>query len=386
MGFTLRPVDGKDFVDREDIVEDMVATLSDKKSLIGFALYGKRRIGKTSVFKEVHRRLKAAEDVVPVYLSLWDLVEGNVEEFGRRFSTAILEEYGPRLSLKYKAKELLKSPASLLKDLLREMEVSVKLRDDIEFLMSFGGEEMDYDALIEGAFNLPEKLAEETKTKCVLLIDEFPSITDLKNGSRIGEGIIKKIRTIHEDQKGVVLCISGSIRKTMEVVALSPSSAFYRQFVVKEVKPLPEKYVYELIHRNTRKKISKDALKRIFEFSGGMPFYVQFLGRELERKERIGAKDVEEVIDEFLREEGNLLFKEEFGALSPKERMVVVAMATEDLSTPSKIAKNTGENLNAVGMYLGYLEDKGIVRRENRGIYLFEDPVFKRWLAWRYGW
>ncbi len=43
MGFTLRPVDGEDFVDRDDSVEDMVATLSDKKSFMGFALYEKRR-------------------------------------------------------------------------------------------------------------------------------------------------------------------------------------------------------------------------------------------------------------------------------------------------------------------------------------------------------
>jgi AAA+ ATPase superfamily predicted ATPase len=353
-----------------------------KKSLIGFALYGKRRIGKTSIFKEVYRRLKAEENIVPVYFSLWDLVEGSVSELIRKFSSAVLEEYRARLSLKYKAKELLKSPVTLLKDILREMEMSVKLRDDIEFLMSFRGG-IDHD-LIERAFNLPEQLAQETKTKCILLMDEFPSIMDLKNGSKIGEGIIKKIRTIHEYQKRVVLCISGSIRKTMEIVALSSTSAFYHQFVVREVKPLSERYVYELIHRNTRKKVSKEALRRIFEFSNGIPFYVQFLGRELERKEKIEAKDVEEAVDEFLMEEGNVIFKEEFGALSPKERAIIVAMATEELSTPSKIAKSTSENLNAVGMYLRYLEEKGVIRRENKGIYSFEDPVFKRWLTWKY--
>jgi len=62
MPFILKPAEGGDFIDREEIIEDMVKTLSSK-SLIGFALYGKRRVGKTSILKEVRRRLRNKKEL-----------------------------------------------------------------------------------------------------------------------------------------------------------------------------------------------------------------------------------------------------------------------------------------------------------------------------------
>ena len=63
MAFTLQPAVKDDFVDREDILADMLSTLKDKSIRMGFALVGSRRIGKTSILKEVVRRLEGEKDV-----------------------------------------------------------------------------------------------------------------------------------------------------------------------------------------------------------------------------------------------------------------------------------------------------------------------------------
>jgi len=49
MAFTLRPAGGENFVDREEILDEMMKTLTSPKLEKGFALVGQRRIGKTSI-------------------------------------------------------------------------------------------------------------------------------------------------------------------------------------------------------------------------------------------------------------------------------------------------------------------------------------------------
>ena len=86
MAFTLQPAVKDDFVDREDILADMLSTLEDESTRMGFALVGPRRIGKTSILKEVVRRLEGEKDIVPVYFSIWDLVENTLPELCTRIT------------------------------------------------------------------------------------------------------------------------------------------------------------------------------------------------------------------------------------------------------------------------------------------------------------
>ena len=44
MAFTIQPAEGPTFVNREEELKDILTTLRDPSSTIGFALYGKRRI------------------------------------------------------------------------------------------------------------------------------------------------------------------------------------------------------------------------------------------------------------------------------------------------------------------------------------------------------
>jgi len=45
MAFTLQPVKGEEFINRTELLDEIVAELKDKKSTTGYALYGTRRIG-----------------------------------------------------------------------------------------------------------------------------------------------------------------------------------------------------------------------------------------------------------------------------------------------------------------------------------------------------
>ena len=102
MTFTLKPVRGREFINRTKLLEEMVAELKDTRSTTGYALYGKRRIGKTSVLKEVQRRLEQEEGVVVVYLSVWDIIGSTLPEFCQRLSLEVIEAYRPHIGLSYR--------------------------------------------------------------------------------------------------------------------------------------------------------------------------------------------------------------------------------------------------------------------------------------------
>jgi AAA+ ATPase superfamily predicted ATPase len=246
--------------------------------------------------------------------------------------------------------------------------------------------EIDHNTLLEKVFSFGEEMAKENGVRLIIMIDEFPSMMDIKNKTKLGEGIIRKIRTIHEKLEYTILCITGSIRRTMEIAALSPSSAFYRQFIVKNIGPFNLASTKEVLEKNLGKKISKNALDKVYELTGGIPFYLQFLGRELGRQgsKAVNLATINEIFEEFLSQEANLLFSEQIKSFSDKENIIISRMACHDFTTPAEVKKTIGESSNVICRYMDYFLLKGVLEKEKKGVYRFTDPVFKEWLKRRF--
>ena len=387
MTFTLQPAVKDDFIDREDILADMLSTLENKYTRMGFALVGPRRIGKTSILKEVGRRLEGKKGIVPVYFSLWDLVENTLPELCSRITLSIVEGFKPHLSLKLKMKQLLNVPVLKFFEVLRSLDIKLSFFDEIEMALRMGKKgEIDSKTLVEKVFLFGEKIAKENGVRLVLALDEFPSIMDVKNKRKLGEGIIKKMRTIYEDLENTILCISGSIRKTMEITALSPSSAFYRQFIIKNIEPFDLEATTEILENNLGVKLSAEVISKLYGLTEGIPFYLQCLGRELGRfsPASVGLQEIEHSFDQFLLQEGDILFAEQIKSFSDKEKIILSRMACYGLKTPAEIQKSSGEPSNVVSRYMEYFLSKAVLQREKKGVYQFTDPVFKEWLKRRF--
>ena len=387
MAFTLQPALKDDFIDRKDILVDILSTLENKYTRMGFALVGPRRIGKTSILKEVVRRLEGKKGIVPVYFYLWDLVENTLPELCSRITLSIVEGFKPHLSLKLKMKQLLNVPVLKFFEVLRSLDIKVSFFDEIEMALRMGKRgEIDSNTLVEKVFLFGEKIARENGVRLVLVLDEFPSIMDVKNRTKLGEGIIKKIRTIYEDLENTILCISGSIRKTMEITALSPSSAFYRQFIIKNIEPFDLEATTEILENNLGVKLNAEVISRLYGLTEGIPFYLQCLGRELGRfsPASVGLQEIENSFDQFLLQEGDILFAEQIKSFSDKEKIILSRMACYGLKTPAEIQKSSGEPSNVVSRYMEYFLSKAVLQREKKGVYQFTDPVFKEWLKRRF--
>ena len=66
--------------------------------------------------------------------------------------------------------------------------------------------------------------------------------------------------------------------------------------------------------------------------------------------------------------------------MSDRERATLRTMAGTEKGKLSEISRRLEEGTNVVSKYLEYLIIKGMVRKEERGVYKIADPVFSSWL------
>lgn len=384
MSFYLTPVTGELLIDRENELKMLLTELAKKNSRIGFSLSGVRRIGKTSILKEVKKQLEK-QGIVVVYVSVWNIIPDTLEMFIATIFDETLTAFKDKFPLKMKISNLIKLGKDGLADLLKHLKLSVELGNEISYTISYvKGEESDINKATHNVLKLIDRLSEKTKTKSVLIIDEFPSITELKVGKKmIGSSIIKSIRTINEDYKNTSLVISGSFMHTMQKVVLSSSAPFYKQLVNLEIRPLDYVAIQDFIKKYLKKKISKEGLDLLLEKSSGIPYNLQMLGRQMaELKENIlDRSSVEAAVNEVLKREGNIHFKDYLNMMQTTEIKVLKTMAVYDVNSPREICDAANMRLNDVTALLKLLLDKGLVRKIDRGQYQFTDNMFKTWFS-----
>lgn len=374
--FTLKPVYGDRFVGRKDILEEMLRESSNTKSTMGFCLHGRRRIGKTSILKELEYELSKRKGIVVASLSLYDLADLSLKTFTGQLSAIILEAFREKkvLPLEYTIRSLMDSPGEVVDAALSKIRLGTEVSRELKFFLDFKKEKTEnYTDAIKRAFDLGEKLAKSSETKFVLVLDEFPEILKIENG----EQLVKMFRTLHEKHQRTAIIISGSEKRTMELVALGAASPFYKQLIPKKISTFSFEETVEFL-KKYHLALSEGNTKKLYEITGGVPFYLQFIGRSVS----IG-RDIDVAMKEFISQEGNLFFSEEFERLSEKERNVVRAMA-KGTTSPTEIANSSGEPVTSVSSYLISLQDKGVVKKTEKATYILRDRLFSLWLKERY--
>ncbi len=349
MAFTLTPALADDFVGRKEITSELVNQLSSRNK-IGYSLSGVRRIGKTSILKEVERRLTENRKVPVAYVSVWRVSPNTIDEFVRVANRAALNAFRNRLPAKFKFEELLVTGKAALTRFLNSLKLSAKVADDLEVSISYVRREAsDVDDALTGCFSLIEHLGEMTRTNSVLIVDEFPSLVDLTYGAKnqkIGDSMIKLIRS--------------------EIEPFSESE--YKEF---------------LQHYLPGLKFTRDAVReQLYRITSGIPYNLQLLGSEIQLQglNDLSSGKLSGVVDGVLRKEGELSFKEFVDDLTPSEVKVLRALARSSDIKPSGIAAQQFMDKDTVGYSLSLLVNKGIIVRRGRGAYVFPDNLFGEWL------
>ncbi|MDG7034952.1 MAG: hypothetical protein JRM78_01880 [Nitrososphaerota archaeon] len=325
MGFRLTPVTGPDLVGREKIIGELEGELGSENQ-IGFLIYGLRRTGKTSVLKETQRLLEARGMPV-IYVSMWNIAPRTVDEFVRVLSRNAIASFWRYLPSKFRLEELLSVGTGAIKAFLSGLKLTIAAQNDLEMAVSYMTRESDdIKKAMTGAFMLTEHLSEMTGRRSVLILDEFPTLRELQYGrynQKAGESVFGLIRTIHEDFRRTKLVIAGSYRSTLEPVAFSKRGPFYNGLLLRTLAPFEMQELGKFIeHYMGGFKWEQNARETLLQVSGGLPFNLQLLGRELQGSgggRRITPDDVEVAIRSIIRTEGDVRFSDYLRDLAPHE-------------------------------------------------------------------
>ena len=386
MSFTLYSATGDDFIGREKLVGELTKELSSKNK-IGFSISGIRRIGKTSILKEVEQRLKK-HGIPVIYISIWRILPTTVDEFTRVLDRTALNAFEHKLPKKFKFEELLVTGAKALGTFLSGLHLSTKVTEDLEVSLSYVKKESeDVEAAVTKTISLIEHLAEMTKTKCVLIIDEFPSIVDLTYGAKnrkMGFDIVKLIRTLFEDFKHTKLVVSGSYRDTLDNLVAKTTSPFYKQLLLREVDPFTKDEFNKFIvhYLPTLTFVNNQTKEDLYKISSGIPYNLQLLGKEIQFQDitKIDSMKLNDVVKMILEKEGEQSFKEFTENLTPSEIKVLKAIAKSPGIKPTDIVNDEFMSEATVSSALVSLTNKTILKRKSRAIYGFTDNLFAEWL------
>lgn len=395
MTFRLTPAIRHDFVNRENLLEQVLGFLRDPKSKDGISLYGLRRMGKTSLMLKLVEELQKSRDVVPVYLSLWELNVRQPDIFSNELIAGILQAYAPLSNITSKIKEVIKESKKWFLELLKSFKLSVETTEEITAIFSLNPaqEKIDSKNIVLIPFKLAEDLAKKHKTKTVLFIDEFPDLMDFEHsGKKLGIQIIKNIRTFLERAEHVSFSIAGSIRSTMDLVAVDDASPFYRQFVNREVKPFGDNAVYELLNKNLKEagwkpeKLKKEYLKQLTDWmmnnTHGIPFYIQCFGRMLTytQFDPLSKEGEKEIWNLFLENEAPIIYRSDIKELNNSERRLLEVMSPYKEFNFALAKKMLGPTISNTGQWLTSLTNKSILLNPERGLYRFVDTIFQKYL------
>lgn len=367
--------------DREEILNTLIRRVNSFSDGYrqNIAIFGEPCIGKTNLIKKLFSsELLRKDNIIPIYLEI------KIEPFeycAKRFIKSILSQI-------VKSDPLLTAPQDtvlLIDDLTRDYpktaQICLRVLQDIE--------RSKLDEAFSFMLDIPSMLYEETKKRCVVILDEFHNLDNfiLKNPFST---IAKKIMI----QKDTMYMLVSS-RTTLSLRLVNERLALlFGNFEKFFLKPFDiaasRKYLQNSMKGITLPQVYIDFIS---SFTGFMPFYMQTISDEIERavfSKKITPENYLNLIEHsfmeaLFRKNGilnqyfyNLLFKISEGKLLSKSISVLIALSSEN-KKQNDIARVTKLQSGEVSKVLNNMIELDIVAR-NGASYRFTDRLFRFWL------
>jgi hypothetical protein len=355
------------------------------------ALFGLRRIGKTTLLKEFAYRLLVEgpveqKDILPIYIDFEEICS-SPESFALR--------YVGHISYWFQTQgEAMPTPYLNLNALLLNGPQAMKAR-----LMALANElnkaKPDRGFLLHLAFNFAEELAQKAEVRFLIMLDEFQTIHTLANfpGAR---DVVAIFRAHLERQRFCGYVVAGSAISVMERM-LAHTSPLFAQFERFTLAPLDKEDTQALVTKLLPLEDVEDmpaVIAEVQRLTGGHPFYIEVLCGQLRRWHFLRDRPLtpDSVKEAFIWE-----------VLSPKGRIydfcryiydvsiqkarghgalvaILQLLAEEEGLTISEVARRQKVTPATARDYLRWLQDVDLIIEQD-GKYHYHDPVLRLWVS-----
>jgi len=357
---------------RENILNQLdsglKATVSGKKQ--NTLILGRTGLGKTKLLKQYFLKAKA-EKLLSIFIPL-EKISLSPENFAVSFAGRCLHAYKDA-----DASEL-KSYLDLQKQ--KKLCMEIKSKELLNTVNAIDNElqkiKPDQKLLITTALKIPEILAQHSKKKCTVFIDNFENILSLNNFEQI-KNILELCSSFFSEAPDVSFAITSSLS-----LKLSPA------FDVVTLQPLNEVDTSSLIKQIVKGADAK-LTKQIFELSHGEPWLIENLCKQYLITKDITKAYVSELL--YSKSTTSLFIKNYYHATLSKARgetlikliMDVLADFSKEKPRLSEIARQVYRSAPVTKALLERLIASGLVEKKDN-YFLITSRVLADWLRLRH--
>jgi len=345
--------DAKMFFGREDIFDWIQHSLAGQFADHILVIHGQRRVGKTSVLKQLPNRLPSR--YVPVFFDLQGRTRTTLDRF-----------------LWWLAREI----ARVLK---QDRELVIPLPEKEAFT-----EDPEY---LEGHF-LPDLRRLLPDGNLLLTFDEFDTLEEEETRDTLGRPLTEILRRLMgREGLNFIFSIGSSGRKLENMQA--SYTEFFKAALYKKVSFLGRQEAYNLVTRPVEGVLEyqADAARAIYEITSGHPYFTQLVCHELfalcqkTGQRTVNTADVTGVLDEVV-ERGTVNLKFVWDEAAELERWALAGLAHTSGEAGSR---ELGEFLRKqrvrfsapdLESALLHLRDKDVLTEANA----FVNQLLRRWL------
>jgi uncharacterized protein len=348
----------EDLVGRNRLLDDVVLRLRTGRNVV---LMAPRRVGKTSIARDVLRRLQK-HDILTAYVDLFGTTDKR--QFAERIAVELHEQrLGKRLRV--------------LAEHMPNFKPHIGFAM-MEFGVDISAKEADDNKVFANALELPEKAAAKRQTRAVLCLDELQEAE-----TTFGANTYKVMRASFQQQAHTSHLFLGSQHSMLRRVFAASNAPFLRYADILDVPSIPAaEWAAYIATKFNHHKIgcSRHLALRIAERAGCHPADTMVLcGNLYYRAKALRADTLDDELLEAAVHESKAQLKTYFDALwselheRAKERLVAARIARGEPLT-------RGIHQYEASRAIAALMDKGIVVRTGRGAYQYFEPLFKEYV------
>ena len=337
-----------------------------EKSLM---LIGLRGVGKTVLLKYLAESARK-EGVIPLMIEVRE-PESAVEELAVR-----LKEVLASIDFSCHVKSSINFAFSALKNFVKSISVNIgEFGITVETAPGVGDTgNMEFD--LSEVLKAAARAAREAGVAIGLYIDELQNMDIAAM-----RGIIVALH--HAAQDGLPLFLVGSGLPSIRALVGKSKTYAERMFNYREIGALSEEDVSSAISKPFKDvgvEVTPSAIGRIFQYSGGYPYFLQEYGYQLWLEADGGEIDIpliERALPMVHRRLDDNFFDVRFDRVTNKEREFLRAMA--DDSSPiavAAVAARLNRPLNAISAVRAALIRKGMVYSPSHGTIAYTVPLF----------
>ncbi|MBL7218317.1 MAG: ATP-binding protein [Desulfobacteraceae bacterium] len=360
-------VSGDNFCDRALEMEELVTDIKNSQNVI---ILSPRRYGKTSLIKQVLRKVEA-QGILTFYVDLYPAINKGkfIEIYAGAISAGIpggvrqvvkrIKEYLPRIIPKV-------------------------VMDDQSFHLEFEFDQTgSISPNIDDLLCAVDKEADRQNKSAVVVFDEFQEIANFDD-----DEIERKMRSVFQNHRNVSYIFMGSKTHLMRDIFNNPNRPFYKSGKHFPLGRIDREELSLFAKRKFSEQdivVGNSELNRVLDSTECHPYYFQMLCNvlwELCMDSRVITEaDIDKALDILISRESSVYIAM-WEELTLKQKNLMVALAKEE--SPEVFSKKFLETYglglsSSIQKALKKLLKKELIQQEN-GSYRVYDLFFKKWI------